>query len=101
MVEKVFDGLPDGSVHRGHGSCLPAAHLESLPISYCLRLVDRNARLHVFLPLQELLQSSLQKGSLVFMNFRVSLTGLSFLLEEGTRRETSCRQVDRGTKQQQ
>lgn len=62
LVEEVLDGLPDGSIHRRHAARFPAADLESLQLPDRFRLVDRNARLHVLLPVQKLLRPSLPKG---------------------------------------
>lgn len=104
VVEEISDRLPNDSIHRCHGTCVPAFNLESLSISNCICLVDRNACVHVFLSFQKLLQSSLYKGLFVDPpTLRISVVHkmeaniVDLFLEKGTRRtalgrtETECR----------
>lgn len=60
MVEEVPDDVADGPVRGDHGPRLPIA-LHRLQLSPCLRLVDRDARRHVLLPIQGLLHPNVQQ----------------------------------------
>lgn len=56
LVEEVLDSSPNGSVRRRDGPRIPTSLLQSMQLPDCIRLVDRNARLHVLLLIQKLLQ---------------------------------------------
>jgi len=57
-VEEVSDCIPDATVHRHHGSCLPVA-LHRVQLSEGVCLVDRSTRRHVSLPVQRVLPTEL------------------------------------------
>lgn len=56
LVEEILDSSSNGPIRRRDGPCISTSFLQSMQLSNCIRLVDRNARLHVLLLIQKLLQ---------------------------------------------
>lgn len=79
LVEKVFNTPSNGSICCCYGARISTSLLQSMQLSNCFRLVDWNARLHVLLFVQELLQWSLSEGELSLLILEFSIIKLNWI----------------------